>query len=476
MGLFEEACDEAYDAEIQIEEGNQKKKSGLNVASAIIKDVGGITVATKCFNTFFDLAAKLFPENKKYQGAISLAQKAVPAAIAGYQIYESVKKYYKEDEKPKSASRYFNEKIANIIDITDHTCVKFNHGCMNDDVTNWILTLPDAENFKVLEIYDDNLEKSTVTKDYGRVYLLCEIEQKYKIVIVIRLMGKTISYTGFHYNSELDVESYDNTIATEYFKSLNCEENLIVINTFGITTIPRKTIDFNVYQFDDTIKDEIKNAIKKNVKRGYAFIGPPGTGKTTIVQKVIDDIRDIPVIYLSLKELSYIHDLKRAFTFVKSIGQSIIILEDMDVLKLKQKGSDHLAVFIEEMDAVKCTGGNIFIGTLNEPESVHPSLINRRGRFDKVEFIDSPHCKKEILEVIQNKYKSLTNEEYTYDLTEVFYDKFTKLKLNQADISELLNSILLKDEEPTERMMLNALKEIEKTKKILKENMIDLEK
>jgi len=59
----------------EADEPKKKKKTSLNVASTIIKDVGGITVATKCSNTFLDLAERLFPKNTKYQGTVKLAQK-----------------------------------------------------------------------------------------------------------------------------------------------------------------------------------------------------------------------------------------------------------------------------------------------------------------------------------------------------------------------------------------------------------------
>jgi len=134
------------------------------------------------------------------------------------------------------------------------------------------------------------------------------------------------------------------------------------------------------------------------------------------------------------------------FTFLRSISPCIAIFEDLDSYELQRKQDRIFGEFIEQMDSLKHTECVIVIATLNEPENVHPSLINRRGRFDKVYFVDFPKTEEEIINVMQNKYKKEFGTELPFrNLDKNIIDKIVKYKFSHADICEIIESMFIND-------------------------------
>ncbi|KAI9022011.1 P-loop containing nucleoside triphosphate hydrolase protein, partial [Hyaloraphidium curvatum] len=134
-------------------------------------------------------------------------------------------------------------------------------------------------------------------------------------------------------------------------------------------------------------------------RRGYLFSGPPGTGKTSLVQAISATYgRDL--YYLNLKEIKDDAMLQSAFSNVPK--NSIIVLEDVDAqstiepaFRRKRKSgpsnkkglglSDFfgptLSALLNCLDGYSTNEGLVVIMTSNHPELLDPALV-RPGRID----------------------------------------------------------------------------------------------
>lgn len=127
-------------------------------------------------------------------------------------------------------------------------------------------------------------------------------------------------------------------------------------------------------------------------KRSYLFWGPPGTGKTSMIQALAGDISR-NICYLSPSDPNMTDDsLKSAVQDAPK--NSIIVLEDVDALfgqnRAKSASTTKSAItfsgVLNALDGVGMPMGQIFILTTNHRERLDPALI-RSGRVDMhVEF------------------------------------------------------------------------------------------
>ena len=74
----------------------------------------------------------------------------------------------------------------------------------------------------------------------------------------------------------------------------------------------------------DTIRNGIRRCLDKNLSRGYAFVGLPGTGKTIMMNQLVNEFPEIPVIKFSMQ----------GFTGIDGSmpGQSSVLLDVMQSL------------------------------------------------------------------------------------------------------------------------------------------------
>jgi chaperone BCS1 len=122
-------------------------------------------------------------------------------------------------------------------------------------------------------------------------------------------------------------------------------------------------------------------------KRSYLFFGPPGTGKTSMIQALAGEIGR-SICYLSPSHPDMTDDsLKSAVQ--ETPKNAIIVLEDIDSLfgvnRAKSADASQSAItfsgMLNALDGVGMPLGQIFIMTTNHRERLDPALI-RSGRVD----------------------------------------------------------------------------------------------
>lgn len=126
--------------------------------------------------------------------------------------------------------------------------------------------------------------------------------------------------------------------------------------------------------------------------RGYAFHGPPGTGKTSLVKALAGEFH-LDLWYIPLGDLTDEASLMSLISEVSA--RSILLLEDIDTVHAasdrEQKTGPGIttASLLNALDGVATPHGLITVMTTNHFDRLDPALT-RAGRMDRIEEIVLP--------------------------------------------------------------------------------------
>lgn len=130
-------------------------------------------------------------------------------------------------------------------------------------------------------------------------------------------------------------------------------------------------------------------------RRGYLLYGPPGSGKSSVIQALCGEL-DYNICILNLSEATLTDDrLNHLMNHVPE--RSILLLEDIDAAfnERKQTGEDQgylsgvtFSGLLNALDGVASADERMIFMTTNHPERLDPALI-RPGRVDYKELIDN---------------------------------------------------------------------------------------
>ena len=125
-------------------------------------------------------------------------------------------------------------------------------------------------------------------------------------------------------------------------------------------------------------------------RRGFLLHGPPGTGKSSLVQALATHL-ELPLYYLNLAGVDRSEDLQRLVNNVST--RSILLIEDVDcVPAARERVTDKeghettkgiiASDLLNVIDGVVATEGRLLVLTTNHPERLDPALV-RKGRIDR---------------------------------------------------------------------------------------------
>lgn len=142
-------------------------------------------------------------------------------------------------------------------------------------------------------------------------------------------------------------------------------------------------------------------------KRGILLYGPPGSGKTSTINLMIEHLvqeREGIVLFVDQPGIA-----ASALQLIRRIEPSrpmIVVLEDLDALTDRHGENEFLAL----LDGEAQVDGVIFLATTNYPERLDRRFVDRPSRFDTIGFVDMPSAIARRA-YLTHKEPSLTDEE-----------------------------------------------------------------
>lgn len=120
-------------------------------------------------------------------------------------------------------------------------------------------------------------------------------------------------------------------------------------------------------------------------RRGFLFVGTPGTGKTIFLHHLIRQCYlryKTTVSMLNICQDTDEYQVQDLFRRAAACGNSLIVLEDLDSLTREARVSR--SNLLSQLDGLGSRPGVLVIGTTNNPQDIDPALIHRPSRFDRV--------------------------------------------------------------------------------------------
>lgn len=154
----------------------------------------------------------------------------------------------------------------------------------------------------------------------------------------------------------------------------------IDVKTDGLLRFPNsnseKVID-EISKFWE--RESVFKKYKLNYKRGIFLYGPPGSGKSSTIQLVSEDVIKRKGVVFKFNNPSVFTDGIRIFREIQPDTPVVVLMEDIDSTIECYNESEVLNI----LDGVDQASKIVFVATSNYPELLSQRLLNRPSRFDK---------------------------------------------------------------------------------------------
>ena len=193
------------------------------------------------------------------------------------------------------------------------------------------------------------------------------------------------------------------------------------------------------------ISEWCRNAANIKQSVSYALVGPLGTGKTSTCQHIMEDLtrQGYMIITCKLDDRSLDTTLERIIFCTNMSEKSVILLDELDSLNIKQKTSETASIieFFAKLKASKYL--SIVMSTINDPEAVHESVMERDGRIDEVIEVSFPS--EDMMMQLFKSYTEKANYNIPEDVMKATVKKLTEMEVSAAGVANIVNQIFIKN-------------------------------
>jgi len=453
----------------------------------LLHEYSGLNFILEIADSVIELMRRFRPNNKKFQRFITIIKYAIPAIVLVSEFVNKLKRFYFIKSGKNTVSNENEEKVREIIDLKDKKIPIDSYSFfIGSEVTRWLLQKPVTSSFKITGYYRyESLERisDTYKEDDSTIITVVEMDGS-KFAWMMR-MYKDITGDLYVRSSDIHtdmgsihkIKDLKGNIYSEFVHHFDTKNNVLLLSPGGLVTYPRQAIVEKPKQFNiKKLSSEIRKILKRGKKRGFVFVGIPGTGKSTIIHCLEMVITEYPIVYISTQCFSTASSVSETFDILKYIQPCIGIIEDLDSCELKNKQRS-LGELLEQIDDIDNKLNIILLATINDTSLVHYSLINRPGRFDEVIRIKTPQDTEEIYDVMRCRYdknravdSEITSEFMQYkDINKDILENILKRSYTQADICEIIEKCLLIDNVITNESLESSVGNLEESKIALRE-------
>lgn len=195
----------------------------------------------------------------------------------------------------------------------------------------------------------------------------------------------------------------------------------------------------------EKLHDECARASELNMKRSYALVGPPGTGKTGMCEKLMLEMSQdgYMVIRCSMESRTFLGLLNTIRKVIRMTPKCVILFDDLDQLDIKSKHSDNVGALIDFFAAIKkCSVPSILFFTVNNPKNVNSTIMGRPERIDEVIYIKTPG--EEMTAELLRNYGARNGFAIDDDVLGKVSKELVELNASVADIKNLAATMRVK--------------------------------
>jgi AAA+ superfamily predicted ATPase len=173
-------------------------------------------------------------------------------------------------------------------------------------------------------------------------------------------------------------------------------------------------------------------------KRGILLHGPPGNGKSYLMQNLINSIVEKNGVVFSLNgegAVKLFTEFAQTFRAIEKERPLVVIIEDID--NIVTAGQGLLSALLNVLDGVNQIDNVVYLATTNYPERLQDRLSNRPSRFDRV--YEIPHASDAVREYY------IKHKLHESDLAQIDLKKWVKETdgLSLSHIKELIVSVMI---------------------------------
>jgi len=434
-----------------------KQNKFFHVFKFLEKSYGSnIELFFKALETVLGVASQVrIPKTKKIRIALNLLRFGIPASYRTVEFALKLKDYIsnlKNEELSVYGKLLMNfRKLLEIPEMTNMENYRINVG---ESILFWILSNPETKSFKVLNYFNETKEKLDKIVIEKETIVLVLIEYKGEKLIwcleFTKMMDIPVVNSSRIYIACKDtgrikvVRSLENDIILDYIRSFNIKENVLLYDSHSIKGRPRVKVTENINQVDvEKYVKEMKFVLSSGKRRGYAFIGLQGTGKSLIIRKIEEMMTDEIILHLSPDRFFSVKGINQTFEIIRNLQalRLIVVMEDFDSFNFETK-SERVGAFINEMDSVT---NAVFIATINETSKLHATIIDRPERFDEVIEVVPPKNVEEIYTIMNSKFRRCCGTPF-FGIEEIqpeIIQTCLKNKFSQAGIASIIYKTLI---------------------------------